>query len=109
MERKVLSLEDSSLFILSRPLGPREGDSAPTSVMVDVEGRREGRQQAGSGPKRKLIIREERKKRKERKRTKGKEDEEAGEAGRCDGLIDKSSGSLSRRSGKERAVSGESG
>jgi hypothetical protein len=40
MERKVLSLEDSSLFILSRPLGSREGDSAPTSVMVDVEGRK---------------------------------------------------------------------
>jgi hypothetical protein len=56
MERKVLSLEDSSLFTLSRPLRPGEGGSAPISVMVDVQMAKEGKQQAGSGldPREKL-------------------------------------------------------
>jgi len=75
MERKVLSLEDSSLFILSRPLGPREGDSAPTSVMVDVKGK--GRKTTSQiGTKEKIRRREEENKRRlggeKRKEKKGK-------------------------------------
>jgi hypothetical protein len=60
MERKVLSLEDSSLFILSRPLRLGEGGSA-LSVMVDIrerakEGKKTSRIESGSSldPREKL-------------------------------------------------------